>query len=136
MVEVDYILFAEDDEDDRYLIKTAFEEVAGNIKLLFVENGIELLQHFKDYDDGKVKRLPALMVVDINMPKKNGKEAIEELLPKDYFKKFPTVFFSTTSSASEERKCYELGINGYFVKPSDYASLLKLVETFRDIAKL
>jgi CheY-like chemotaxis protein len=129
-----YILVAEDDEDDRYLLKTVFEEVAPGTQIIFVENGILLLKHFSDFEQGIITTLPTLMIVDINMPKKNGKEAVEELVGKSYFKKFPTVFFSTTSSASEEKKCYDLGVSGYYVKPSNYSSLLELAKKFVEMS--
>lgn len=130
----DYILIAEDDEDDQFLLQSAFKEIDYNIHLVFVNNGIALLNHFKEIDNGTISKLPLLMVVDLNMPKKNGKEAIKELSVKSYFKSFSTIIFSTTSNDTEKNKCRELGVNDFFVKPSNYKDLLSIVNTFKTLA--
>jgi CheY-like chemotaxis protein len=130
----DYILIAEDDEDDQFLLSSAFTEIENSPHLVFVENGIELLDHFKRYDNGTLKKLPSLLIVDLNMPKKNGREALQELLTKDYFKKFPTVIFSTTANELEKSRCNALGVPNFFVKPSNYGSLLSIVSQFKQIA--
>ncbi len=130
----DYILIAEDDEDDQFLLKSAFNEINYSIDLIFVSNGIDLLNHFKKFDSGIISKLPSLLVVDLNMPKKNGKEAIKELSVKEYFKDFSTIIFSTTSNDAEKNKCKELGVNDFFVKPSNYKDLIKVVSTFKLLA--
>lgn len=129
-----YILIAEDDEDDQFLLSSAFKEISDGTRLVFVENGIELLEHFKKFDDGQVEGLPSLLIVDLNMPKKNGKEAIRELLVKNYFRDFKTIIFSTTGNEIEKMKCRDMGINDFFVKPSDYTSLLNVVTEFKKMA--
>lgn len=130
-----YILIAEDDEDDQFLLASAFKEVSGDTQLVFVENGIELIDHFRKFDDGSVN-LPSLLIVDLNMPKKNGKEAIKELLNKEYFTSFKTIIFSTTGNEIEKMKCRDMGINDFFVKPSDYSSLLNVVTEFKKMAEM
>ncbi|MCC6369468.1 MAG: response regulator [Bacteroidia bacterium] len=128
-----YILIAEDDEDDQFLIKLAFKEISNEMNLVFVENGIELIYFFKKIEDG-LMGLPALLVVDLNMPKKNGREALRELSQKNNYRQFPKVIFSTTGNELERSRCEELGINDYFVKPSDYNSLLAIVKEFQKMA--
>ena len=132
----EYILIAEDDEDDRMLLVSAFRDLSEKIELIFVENGIELLNHFRKIDEGVVPKLPSLLIVDLNMPKKNGKEAIGELTGKSYFKRFPTIIFSTTGNEFEKNRCRELGIEKFFVKPSNYSGLLGVVNQFRELAGL
>jgi len=132
---INYILIAEDDEDDQFLLVSAFKEVLNDVELIFVENGIELINHFKKYDQGLITTLPSLMIVDLNMPKKNGKEAIKELLDKPYFRSFPTIIFSTTGNEIEKSRCRELGIDDFFVKPSNYNSLLSIVSHFREMVQ-
>ncbi len=129
-----YILIAEDDEDDQFLLISAFKEVAPNCELIFVQNGIELLDHFFKYDEGEVNTLPALLIVDLNMPKKNGKEALEELVRRQYFKDFRTLVFSTTANDIEKQRCSALGVKDFFVKPSNYSSLLSIVRDFSQLA--
>jgi DNA-binding response OmpR family regulator len=132
---VNYILIAEDDEDDQFLLISAFKEILSDVELIFVENGIELINHFKKFDQGLVTKLPSLMIVDLNMPKKNGKEAIKELLDKSYFRNFPTIVFSTTGNEIEKSRCRELGIDDFFVKPSNYNSLLNIVSHFKEMVQ-
>ncbi len=134
MVENFYILIAEDDEDDQLLLTSAFSEVQTSAKLVFVENGIELLDHFRSFDEGGVRELPALLIVDLNMPKKNGREAIRELVQKEYFRKFPTIIFSTTGNELERERCRQLGITDFFVKPSNFQRLKQMVTQFKDMA--
>ena len=131
-----YILIAEDDEDDQFLLLSAFKEISEETTLVFVENGIELLEYFKKFDDGTVNALPSLLIVDLNMPKKNGKEAIKELIDKNYFRSFPTIVFSTTGNEIEKSRCKELGIDDFFVKPSNYDSLLSIVSQFKALAEV
>ncbi len=131
-----YILIAEDDEDDQFLLVSAFKEIAPETELVFVGNGIELIAHFANYEQGNIPRLPILLIVDLNMPKKNGREAIKELSVKEFFRSFPTVIFSTTGNENEKRRCRELGVDGFFVKPSNYSSLLLIVKKFRELAQL
>jgi CheY-like chemotaxis protein len=131
-----YILIAEDDEDDQFLLSSAFKEISEGTELIFVENGIELLEYFKRFDEGAVNSLPSLLIVDLNMPKKNGKEAIRELIDKNYFRSFPTIVFSTTGNEIEKSRCKELGIDDFFVKPSNYDSLLSIVTQFKAIAEV
>jgi CheY-like chemotaxis protein len=130
----EYILIAEDDEDDQLLLGSAFREVASDRDLVFVANGIELIEHFKKFDKGLIRQLPSLLIVDLNMPRKNGREAISELIDKDYFRNFHTVIFSTTGNELEKSRCRELGIDHYVVKPSNYVTLLDIVAGFRDLA--
>jgi CheY-like chemotaxis protein len=129
-----YILIAEDDEDDQFLLTAAFKELSADVELVFVENGIELINHFKKFDEGVVERLPSLLIVDLNMPKKNGKEALAELYQRQYFRDFPTVIFSTTGNEVEKSRCSDLGVNDFFVKPSNYNTLLGFVSRFQDLA--
>jgi CheY-like chemotaxis protein len=129
-----YILIAEDDEDDQFLLNSAFKDVAADRQLVFVGNGVELIDHFKKFDAGEVRRLPSLLIVDLNMPRKNGKEAIEVLIKKQYFRTFPTIVFSTTGNELEKSRCSELGIEQFFLKPSNYGNLLNIVSQFNSIA--
>lgn len=129
-----YILIAEDDEDDQFLLKTAFTELVPGVELFFVSNGLDILNHFKKFESGSIKYLPSLLIVDLNMPKKNGSEAIKELVTKSYFKNFHTLVFSTTGSELERKRCSEIGIKEFFVKPSSYNELLNLVKQFGELA--
>ncbi len=128
-----FILIAEDDADDRFLFKTAFEEKGYEDDIEFVENGIELLKFLYTIEEKKPKErhYPSFILLDLNMPKKDGREVLKEIKQHPEFKKIPVVVFTTTNSENEIRRCYELGANTYVVKPVSFDSLLKVVEEIR-----
>jgi CheY-like chemotaxis protein len=134
MASTDYILIAEDDEDDRLLLVSAFREISTQHELVFVENGIQLVEHFKAIEKGEVTNFPSLLIVDLNMPKKNGREAIMELAGRSYFNEVKTVIFTTSANEFEMEKCRQLGISDCFVKPANYTALLDIVTRFREMA--
>ncbi len=128
------ILIAEDDADDRYLLQTAFSEIGYPEKIDFVENGIEVLNYLdtnytNNYSDEKA--LPGFILLDLNMPKKDGREVLKELKQHPVFKKIPVIVFTTTKNEIEIKRCYELGANSYIVKPISFDALLKVVENIR-----
>ncbi len=127
-----YIIIAEDDADDRFLLQAAFEENGFADRLQFVENGVEVLEYLdalKQVD--KERRLPRFILLDLNMPKKDGREVLKELKQHPELKKIPVVIFSTTNNEQEMRRCYELGANSYITKPNSFESLLKTVAALR-----
>ncbi|HEY8896694.1 MAG TPA: response regulator [Niastella sp.] len=128
------ILIAEDDADDRYLLQTAFEEVGCCEQIDFVENGIEVLNYLDNIytsNDMEIKALPGFILLDLNMPKKDGREVLKELKQHPVFKKIPVIVFTTTKNEIEIKRCYELGANSYIVKPISFDALLKVVENIR-----
>ena len=128
-----FILIAEDDADDRFLFKTAFEEKGYKDTIEFVENGIELWKFLEDISEKspKEKIYPSFILLDLNMPKKDGREVLREIKQHPEFRKIPVVVFTTTNSENEVKRCYELGANTYVVKPVSFDSLLKVVEEIR-----
>jgi CheY-like chemotaxis protein len=128
------ILIAEDDADDRYLLQTAFTEIGYPEQIDFVENGIEVFTYLDNiYTSNKmeVKALPGFILLDLNMPKKDGREVLKELKQHPVFKKIPVIVFTTTKNEIEIKRCYELGANSYVVKPITFDALLKVVENIR-----
>jgi len=124
------ILIAEDDADDRFLVKAAFDETGNKDTLLFAENGVDLLDmlnHRLTAGDA----LPHLILLDLNMPKKDGREALREIKQHEGFKKIPVVIFSTTNNVQEIARCYEAGANSYITKPNSFEQLIALLGTIR-----
>jgi two-component system response regulator len=129
-----YILIAEDDADDRFLLETAFEECGYKDNLIFVENGIELM-HFLDEEklrNDVDRKFPAFIMLDLNMPKKDGREVLKELKENPKYKSIPVVIFTTTKNENDIRRCYELGANSYVVKPCNFENLVKVIGKIRD----
>ena len=124
-----YILIAEDDADDRFLLQTAFTENGFTDRLQFVENGVEVMEHLYNIKDSS---LPRFILLDLNMPKKDGREVLKEIKQNPAWKKIPVVIFSTTSNEQEMLRCYELGANSYVTKPNSFEHLLEIVATLRE----
>lgn len=124
-----YILIAEDDADDRFLLKTAFDESGYPYLLKFVENGVEVIRHLREITDRKTEEeLPGFILLDLNMPKKDGREVLKELKENKSLKKIPVIIFTTTKNENEISRCYELGANSYVVKPLVYDELVKIIK--------
>jgi len=127
-----FILIAEDDADDRFLLQAAFEENGFTDKLHFVENGVEILDYLNSLGNKEgVKKLPRFILLDLNMPKKDGREVLKEIKQNPELRKIPVVIFSTTNNEQEMRRCYELGANSYITKPNSFESLIKTVAALR-----
>lgn len=129
-----YILIAEDDADDRFLLETAFREVGSKEELAFVQNGVELLQFLETLNEKTdlSKRFPAFIMLDLNMPKKDGREVLKEIKENRLYKKIPIVVFTTTKNENEIARCYDLGANSYVVKPVNYEELVNVIRDIRD----
>ena len=128
------ILIAEDDADDRFLLQTTFAEKGFAEKLEFVNNGLDLLTYLESVQQVKLpdRRYPAFIMLDLNMPKKDGKEVLYSIKQHPVYKKIPVIIFTTTKNEQEIRRCYELGANTYIVKPSSFDALMKVLEGIRN----
>ena len=126
------ILIAEDDADDRFLLQSAFKENGFNDSLLFVENGVELIDYLQNMIRfGTDAKMPRFILLDLNMPKKDGREVLKEIKQNPHFKKIPVIIFSTTNNEQEMKRCYELGANSYITKPNSFESLIKTIAALR-----
>jgi two-component system response regulator len=127
------ILIADDDADDRYLLETAFNEKGYNEHIEFVENGVEVINFLRNIKAGlgKNKLYPKFVLLDLNMPKKDGREVLKEMKESPDFRMIPVIVFTTTKNENEIKRCYELGANTYIVKPVSFDALLKVVENIR-----
>ncbi len=121
-----YILIGEDDADDRFLLQTAFDEVRPDSQLAFVENGVELLDFLVEKAKAAAA-LPVFVLLDLNMPKKDGREVLRELKAHPTLQRIPVIMFSTTNNEHEIRRCYELGANSYITKPDSFGGLQDIV---------
>ncbi len=129
-----FILIAEDDADDRFLLQTVFNEKGFTDKIEFVENGVELVDRLiriHERTNGEVE-FPSFILLDLNMPKKDGRETLREIKQHPVFRKIPVIVFTTTKSEQEIRRCYELGANTYVVKPVSFEALIRVVSDIRN----
>jgi CheY-like chemotaxis protein len=127
------ILIADDDADDRYLLETAFSEKGFTERIDFVENGVEVLNYLSNLKAGADNQIhyPKFVLLDLNMPKKDGRQVLREMKASPVLKKIPVIVFTTTKSENEISRCYELGANTYIIKPVSFDALLNVVESIR-----
>ena len=121
------LLVADDDADDRQLVKEALEEIflAGNLR--FVEDGEELMNYLRGkgkYDEPVSCPRPALIFLDLHMPKKNGYEALKEIKSDPDLRQIPVVILTTSKSQKDIYQSYDLGANSFISKPSMFGELV------------
>jgi CheY-like chemotaxis protein len=121
------ILYAENDFDDYYLLKTAFEHVRKDIDLIHVDNGWELLQHLQNL---KLPSLfPGLVILDINMEGIGGKETLKIMKSTKRYSHVPIVMFTSSRSMVDRNFCKEYGID-MITKPSTFEELMETAKLF------
>lgn len=124
------ILIADDDADDRILIADAFEESRLNNPVDFVEDGVELLEYLRQegkYADNPKGMLPGLILLDLNMPRMDGRTALQEIRSDPKLKRIPIVVLTTSKSEEDILKTYNLGVNSFITKPVTFDSLCDIV---------
>lgn len=120
-----YILLAEDDADDRLLFREALNEVNANTCLSTVVDGEELM---KTLHKNIQAETPLIVFLDLNMPKKNGFECLQEIRKTAKFKDVPIVVFSTSCQQEAINKMYENGASYYICKPNSFLKLKTSIE--------
>ncbi|UWY26343.1 MULTISPECIES: response regulator [Flavobacterium] len=118
-----HILLADDDEDDRLFFKDAFEEIKIQTNVSFVHDGMQLMDHLMDTNN----KLPDILFLDLNMPKKTGKECLIEIKKTDHLKDIIIAIYSTSSSEEDIEDTFIQGANIYIKKPSDFNTLKKII---------
>ena len=124
------ILMADDDPDDRELAKEALEESKLKNPLHFVENGEELMDYLHQrgaFASQEKYPLPGLILLDLNMPKKDGREALQEIKADPNLRHIPVVVLTTSKAEEDIVRSYDLGANSFISKPVTFAGLLHVV---------
>lgn len=130
-----FVLIADDDPDDRLLIRDAFDERCSECLLCFVQDGEELMRLLNGDPEAATPEsccgLPDLILLDLNMPLKDGRQALQEIKSDPRLRKLPTVVLTTSKSEDDVDECYERGANSYIIKPARYSELLGVVESLK-----
>ena len=125
------ILMADDDADDRLMTKEAFEESKLVNDLRFVEDGVELLDYLKrrgKYADPASSPRPGLILLDLNMLKKDGREALREIKADPKLKSIRIVILTTSKAEEDIYRTYDLSAASYITKPVTFASMAEVVK--------
>ena len=126
------ILLADDDPDDRMLTRDAFEESRLRNNLEMVEDGEELmdyLNHRGRYEGNSSKARPGLILLDLNMPRKDGREALKEIKSNPELRRIPIVVLTTSKAEEDIVRTYDLGVNSFVVKPVTFEALVDVLKT-------
>jgi CheY-like chemotaxis protein len=121
------ILMAEDDPDDRFLMEQALLETGSCVDLRFVEDGQDLMEYLLRsgrYIDTTLSPRPALIFLDLNMPRKDGRQALLEIKADPGLQKIPVAIWTTSQEAEDKIHCQKAGADIFVTKPASYIELV------------
>src|SRR3954447_18071960 len=127
------IRMAEDDDDDRLMARDALAEGRVTSDLRFVADGAELLDYLRHegaYADPASAPRPALVLLDLNMPKVDGREALAAIKGDSALRSIPVVILTTSKAEEDVLRAYDLGVNSFITKPVTFAGLVETMTTF------
>jgi len=120
------VVLAEDDAATCKLAEMAIEDIGSVLEFNVVQDGQELLEYLRrEGDHGGAKR-PHLVLLDLNMPRKNGFKALSEIRDDDTLKDLPVVILTTSDSRQDIKRCYQMGASSFVTKPTGFAALRDL----------
>lgn len=125
------VLVADDDDDDRRFISKAWDKSYPDTDLRFVEDGEELTEYLNQsgrYSATDSAPRPAMILLDLNMPKKDGREALREIKVNPALRQIPIVVLTTSQAEEDIRSSYELGANSYITKPPTSRGLVEVLQ--------
>ena len=126
------ILLVEDNPADARLIVEVFDEFRGQNKLTVVVDGTEALDYLNKKGHYKDIECPSLIILDLNLPKKDGREILKEVKNNEKLKRIPIVVLTTSSDEQDIMAAYGNGASAYLTKPSDFNEFEELIKTFED----
>lgn len=124
-----YVLLADDDDDDRLFFKDAIEKVKVKTVVNMVNDGVELME----YLNNSATRLPNLVFLDLNMPRKGGMECLKEIRSNNEMKDLTIAIYSTSGLEKDIEETFINGANIYIKKPNDFEELQRILATVINI---
>jgi CheY-like chemotaxis protein len=125
--QIKHLIIADDDEDDQMLLKEAIQEYSDAIDLTVISDGKQLI-NFLNKDNS-----PDLILLDLNMPYKNGTECLMEIRANESLRHIPVVILSTSRNVRDIELCFNFGANLFFTKPCSFLSLKILIRSILSI---
>jgi CheY-like chemotaxis protein len=123
------ILMADDDEDDRDLARDALQGTRLGERMEFVIDGQDLIDYLRHDGPYSQAPRPSLILLDLNMPRKDGREALAELKADESLRQIPVVILTTSSDAVDVQNAYDLGASSYITKPVTHGQLIEVMQT-------
>jgi CheY-like chemotaxis protein len=123
------ILTAEDDSDDRVLFEKAFQESGQDNNLIFVQDGIELMQYLRkqgSYSTPTAAPRPDLILLDLNMPRMNGRDALAEIKADPDLRSIPVVVLTISNIPEDILHTYDSGGAGFIIKPDTFEGMVEI----------
>ncbi|WP_276483789.1 response regulator [Paraflavitalea pollutisoli] len=124
------ILLVEDDEEDQFLMREAFNDNGIGEALRFASNGESAIEFLDELNE---QELPSLIVMDLNMPRMNGRETLTHLKQHDVYKSIPVIIYSTSINDIERIRCKEIGAAAYIIKPTTFTECQEIAKWFHKI---
>jgi two-component system response regulator len=127
------ILLADDDEDDRLMARDALREARLHNDLRTVADGVELLEYLRHegaYTNPESAPAPGLVLLDLNMPRMDGREALREIKQDRALRTLPVVVLTTSKAEEDIVRTYELGVNSFISKPVTFLGLVEVMKAF------
>lgn len=126
------ILLAEDNPGDAKLTEKAFEQGSILNNLHIVEDGVEAMKYLRQEDDYRETSRPDLVLLDLNMPRKDGWEVLEDLKEDPKLRRIPVIVLTSSEAEEDIVKSYELRANAYMTKPVDFDGFMDVVKSFEE----
>lgn len=123
------VLYADDDIDDLELVKEVFSKHSQNVEIVCVNNGLQAVEFLEKFPDHHPD--PCLIILDINMPRLNGKQALEQIRRMNRYENTPIILF-TTSTHPIDKNFADTYNAGFITKPIDYTQMHHIAEVFID----
>jgi CheY-like chemotaxis protein len=125
------ILLADDDADDRMMAREALEESRLTNPLVTVDDGEELLEYltYRGRYAGATHKRPGLILLDLNMPRMDGREALREIKADPELRRIPVIVLTTSKAEEDILRTYDLGVNSFITKPVTFNSLVDVMST-------
>lgn len=126
------ILLVDDNEDDVFLTRKAFERAKISLNIHHVENGRECMRFLRKQEDYADAPTPDLILLDLNMPVMDGREVLEEIVADEVLRRLPVLIFTTSNAERDLLDMYNLRCSSYITKPIDFSHIQQVVEQISD----
>lgn len=126
------ILLVEDNFGDIKIAQEAFKQSDSTINLSYVQDGVEAINYLKKNNEFTKATTPDLILLDLNLPKKDGREVLSEVKSDKSLKQIPIIVLTTSESEIDINECYLLGANSFITKPIDLDSFLKAIKLIEE----